>query len=112
YKFQFVTLAGFHSLNLSMFQLARGYAQSGMTAYTRLQQEEFAAQETGYRAVTHQKFVGTGFFDAITQLVSGGQSSTTALEGSTEAAQFHVAGPAAQSRLGEPAKQSAVAAQA
>jgi isocitrate lyase len=112
YKFQFVTLAGFHALNLSMFQLARGYAQSGMTAYTRLQQEEFAAQETGYRAVTHQKFVGTGFFDAITQLVSGGQSSTTALEGSTEAAQFHTAGPAAQSRLEEPAKQSAAGAPA
>jgi isocitrate lyase len=112
YKFQFVTLAGFHALNLSMFHLARGYAQSGMTAYTRLQQEEFAAQETGYRAVTHQKFVGTGFFDAITQLVSSGQSSTTALEGSTEAAQFHTAGPAAQSRLGEPAKQSAAGAPA
>jgi isocitrate lyase len=112
YKFQFVTLAGFHSLNMSMFHLARGYANSGMTAYTKLQQEEFAAQEIGYRAVTHQKFVGTGFFDAITQLVSGGQSSTTALEGSTEAAQFHAAGPAAQSRLGEPAKPSAAGAPA
>jgi isocitrate lyase len=112
YKFQFVTLAGFHALNLSMFHLARGYAQSGMTAYTRLQQEEFAAQEVGYRAVTHQKFVGTGFFDAITQLVSSGQSSTTALEGSTEAAQFHTAGTAAQSRLGVPAKQSAADAPA
>src|SRR5579864_7226340 len=89
YKFQFVTLAGFHALNLSMFQLARGYAQSGMTAYSKLQQEEFAAQEFGYRAVTHQRFVGTGFFDEIAQIVSGGQSSTTALEGSTEAAQFH-----------------------
>jgi isocitrate lyase len=100
YKFQFVTLAGFHSLNLSMFHLAHGYAQSGMTAYTRLQQEEFAAQETGYRAVTHQKFVGTGFFDAITQLVSGGNSSTTALEGSTEAAQFHGADPGAHLRHG------------
>jgi isocitrate lyase len=110
YKFQFVTLAGFHSLNMSMFHLARGYANSGMTAYTKLQQEEFAAQEIGYRAVTHQKFVGTGFFDAITQLVSGGQSSTTALEGSTEAAQFHAAGPGAQSRLGEPAKSSAAGA--
>jgi len=89
YKFQFVTLAGFHSLNMSMFHLARGYASSGMTAYTKLQQEEFAAQETGYRAITHQAFVGTGFFDAIAQLVSGGSSSTTALAGSTEAAQFH-----------------------
>jgi len=89
YKFQFVTLAGFHALNMSMFQLARGYAQSGMTAYSKLQQEEFAAQEFGYRAVTHQRFVGTGFFDEIAQIVSGGKSSTTALEGSTEAEQFH-----------------------
>jgi isocitrate lyase len=96
YKFQFVTLAGFHALNLSMFQLARGYAQSGMTAYTQLQQEEFAAQELGYRAVTHQRFVGTGFFDQVTQIVSGGQSSTTALEGSTEAAQFHAVGSGAR----------------
>ena len=89
YKFQFVTLAGFHSLNMSMFHLARGYAQAGMTAYSKLQQEEFAAQELGYRAVTHQRFVGTGYFDEITQVVSGGASSTTALAGSTEAAQFH-----------------------
>ncbi|HET7259603.1 MAG TPA: isocitrate lyase [Candidatus Acidoferrum sp.] len=89
YKFQFVTLAGFHALNMSMFHLARGYAQSGMTAYSKLQQEEFAAQELGYRAVTHQKFVGTGYFDEIAQVVSGGSSSTTALAGSTEAAQFH-----------------------
>jgi len=89
YKFQFVTLAGFHALNMSMFRLARGYAQSGMTAYSQLQQEEFAAQELGYRAVTHQRFVGTGYFDEIAQLVSGGKSSTTALAGSTEAAQFH-----------------------
>jgi isocitrate lyase len=89
YKFQFVTLAGFHSLNMSMFHLARGYAQAGMTAYSKLQQEEFAAQELGYRAVTHQRFVGTGYFDEITQVVSGGASSTIALAGSTEAAQFH-----------------------
>ena len=89
YKFQFVTLAGFHALNMSMFHLARGYAQSGMTAYSKLQQEEFAAQELGYRAVTHQKFVGTGYFDEIAQVVSGGASSTTALAESTEAAQFH-----------------------
>jgi isocitrate lyase len=97
YKFQFVTLAGFHSLNMSMFHLARGYAQAGMTAYSKLQQEEFAAQELGYRAVTHQRFVGTGYFDEITQVVSGGASSTTALPGSTEAAQFHAAenGPGA-----------------
>ncbi|MEO7145500.1 MAG: isocitrate lyase [Bryobacteraceae bacterium] len=89
YKFQFVTLAGFHALNLSMFQLARGYAQSGMTAYSKLQQEEFAAQELGYKAVMHQSFVGTGYFDEIARVVSRGNSSTTALAGSTEAAQFH-----------------------
>jgi isocitrate lyase len=88
YKFQFVTLAGFHVLNMSMFHLARGYAQSGMTAYSKLQQEEFALQELGYRALTHQKFVGTGYFDEIAQVVSGGSSSTTALAGSTEAKQF------------------------
>jgi len=93
YKFQFVTLAGFHALNMSMFTLARGYAQSGMTAYSRLQQEEFAAQELGYRAVTHQRFVGTGYFDEIAQVVSAGNSSTTALAGSTEAEQFHGALP-------------------
>jgi isocitrate lyase len=91
YKFQFVTLAGFHSLNMSMFHLARGYAQAGMTAYSKLQQEEFAAQELGYRAVTHQRFVGTGYFDEIAQVVSGGASSTTALAGSTESAQFQAA---------------------
>ena len=93
YKFQFVTLAGFHVLNMSMFTLARGYAQSGMTAYSRLQEEEFAAQELGYRAVTHQRFVGTGYFDEIAQVVSAGNSSTTALAGSTEAEQFHRAVP-------------------
>jgi isocitrate lyase len=89
YKFQFVTLAGFHALNMSMFTLARGYAQSGMAAYSKLQQEEFAAQEFGYRAVTHQRFVGTGYFDEIAQVVSAGNSSTTALAGSTEAEQFN-----------------------
>ncbi len=101
YKFQFVTLAGFHSLNISMFHLARGYSQAGMTAYSRLQQEEFAAQELGYRAVTHQRFVGTGYFDEIAQIVSGGNSSTTALAGSTEAAQFH-----AQAEADRPATRS------
>jgi isocitrate lyase len=104
YKFQFVTLAGFHSLNMSMFHLARGYSQAGMTAYSRLQQEEFAAQELGYRAVTHQRFVGTGYFDEIAQVVSAGHSSTTALAGSTEAAQFHaqaaVESPATSRRRG------------
>jgi len=93
YKFQFVTLAGFHALNMSMFTLARGYQQVGMTAYSKLQQEEFAAQELGYRAVTHQRFVGTGYFDEIAQVVSSGNSSTTALAGSTEAEQFHGALP-------------------
>jgi isocitrate lyase len=89
YKFQFVTLAGFHSLNMSMFHLARGYSQAGMTAYSKLQQEEFAAQELGYRGVTHQRFVGTGYFDEVAKVVSSGNSSTTALAGSTEADQFH-----------------------
>ena len=100
YKFQFVTLAGFHALNMSMFHLARGYAQSGMTAYSKLQQEEFAAQDLGYRAVTHQRFVGTGYFDEIAQVVSGGHSSTTALTGSTEADQFHHAGAPDEHRDG------------
>ena len=89
YKFQFVTLAGFHALNLSMFELARGYKQMGMTAYSRLQEKEFAREaEYGYEAVKHQRFVGTGYFDALTQVVAGGSASTTALEGSTERAQF------------------------
>jgi isocitrate lyase len=89
YKFQFVTLAGFHALNLSMFELARGYKDAGMTAYSRLQEKEFAREaEYGYQAVKHQRFVGTGYFDALTQVIAGGLSSTTALEGSTEQAQF------------------------
>ena len=89
YKFQFVTLAGFHALNLSMFELARGYKDTGMTAYSRLQEKEFAREaQYGYQAVKHQRFVGTGYFDALTQVIAGGLSSTTALEGSTEQAQF------------------------
>src|SRR3989454_2836011 len=84
YKFQFVTLAGFPALDLALFHLARGYAPAGMTAYSKLQQEEFAAEELGYRAVTHQRVVGTGFFDEIAQVVSSWNSSTTALVGSTE----------------------------
>jgi isocitrate lyase len=89
YKFQFVTLAGFHALNLSMFELACGYKESGMAAYCQLQEKEFASEElAGYAAVKHQRFVGTGYFDAVQQAVAGGASSTTALEGSTEAAQF------------------------
>jgi len=89
YKFQFVTLAGFHALNLSMFELARGYKQSGMTAYSRLQEKEFSREtEFGYQAVKHQRFVGTGYFDQVQQVISGGLASTTALTGSTEAEQF------------------------
>jgi len=94
YKFQFVTLAGFHSLNLSMFELARGYRDNGMTAYSRLQEKEFSREyEYGYQAVKHQKFVGTGYFDAITEVVSQGMTSTKALEGSTEEEQFQVKVP-------------------
>ena len=88
YKFQFVTLAGFHSLNLAMFELATGYREKGMSAYTELQDEEFAAKSAGYRAVEHQKFVGTAYFDEITQLIAGGEASTLAMEGSTEKEQF------------------------
>jgi isocitrate lyase len=89
YKFQFVTLAGFHALNLSMFELARGYQDSGMTAYSRLQEKEFGSEaEYGYQAVKHQRFVGTGYFDALTQVIAGGLASTTALNGSTEQEQF------------------------
>jgi isocitrate/methylisocitrate lyase len=89
YKFQFITLAGFHALNLSMFELARGYKLKGMTAYSRLQEKEFAREtEYGYEAVKHQRFVGTGYFDAVTQVIAGGTSSVTALAGSTEAEQF------------------------
>jgi isocitrate lyase len=89
YKFQFVTLAGFHALNLSMFELARGYKDSGMTAYSRLQEKEFSSEaEYGYQAVKHQRFVGTGYFDALTQVIAGGLASTTALNGSTEQEQF------------------------
>lgn len=88
YAFQFVTLAGFHALNHSMFQLARGYRDRGMAAYAELQSEEFAAEPSGYTATRHQREVGTGYFDAVSQAVSGGTSSTTAMEGSTEAAQF------------------------
>ena len=86
YKFQFVTLAGFHSLNAAMFDLARGYAQEGMGAYVRLQDEEFALEEHGYSATRHQREAGAGYFDAVMQTL--GESSTLALEGSTEAAQF------------------------
>jgi isocitrate lyase len=89
YKFQFVTLAGFHALNLSMFELARGYKLAGMTAYSRLQEKEFSREtQYGYEAVKHQRFVGTGYFDQVQQVISGGLASTMALAESTEAEQF------------------------
>jgi len=88
YTFQFVTLAGFHSLNLSMFQLASAYARRGMSAYVELQDEEFAAKDDGYAAVEHQTFVGTAYFDEVSQAISGGSASTLAMDGSTEREQF------------------------
>ena len=89
YKFQFITLAGFHSLNLSMFELAQAYRLTGMTAYARLQEKEFSRErEYGYEAVKHQSFVGTGYFDMVAQVIAGGTSTTTALTGSTEQEQF------------------------
>ncbi len=88
YKFQFITLAGFHALNLTMFELAKDYREKGMSAYADLQEREFALESDGYRATKHQSFVGTGYFDAVTQVIAGGASSTTALSGSTEAEQF------------------------
>jgi isocitrate lyase len=88
YKFQFITLAGFHALNYSMFELAHGYAREHMSAFVELQQKEFAAAEKGFTAVKHQREVGTGYFDEVTQAVTGGKASTTALHGSTEDEQF------------------------
>jgi len=88
YKFQFITLAGFHALNYISFQLARGYAETGMTAYADLQEAEFHAREQGFRAVEHQAFVGTAYFDAVQEAITGGQASTLAMHGSTEAEQF------------------------
>jgi isocitrate lyase len=88
YKFQFVTLAGFHALNYSMFELARGYKDRGMAAYSELQQAEFASQPYGYTATKHQREVGTGYFDDVAQVIAGGAASTTALTGSTEVEQF------------------------
>jgi isocitrate lyase len=89
YAFQFITLAGFHALNESMFELARGYRARGMSAYVELQQREFELEEVGYTATRHQREVGAGWFDLVAQAVSGGESSTLALKGSTEEAQFH-----------------------
>jgi len=91
YRFQFITLAGFHSLNHSMFQLAKGYKERQMAAYSELQQEEFAAEKDGYTATRHQREVGAGYFDQLTQVIQGGQSSVTAMTGSTEEEQFKVA---------------------
>ena len=88
YKFQFITLAGFHSLNYSMFELAHGYMQHGMAAFVEMQQKEFAAVPQGFTAVKHQREVGTGYFDQVTQVIQSGESSVTALTGSTEEAQF------------------------
>jgi isocitrate lyase len=88
YKFQFVTLAGFHSLNLGMFELARRYTKTGMTAYADFQENEFACEKDGYRGTTHQRFVGTGYFDEVAQKIAAGALSTTALTGSTEEEQF------------------------
>ena len=88
YRFQFVTLAGFHALNESMFELARGYAAGGMSAYVELQEREFALEEHGYTATRHQREVGAGYFDGVLDAVTGGESSTLALKGSTEEAQF------------------------
>ena len=93
YKFQFVTLAGFHALNHSMFSLALDYKQRGMEAYSELQQREFASEPLGYSATKHQREVGTGYFDLVTQISSGGIASTTALAGSTENAQFYASAP-------------------
>jgi isocitrate lyase len=88
YRFQFITLAGFHAINASMYQLAKDYVESGMTAYTALQQREFTMAASGYTATRHQREVGAGYFDEVAQVVAGGQSSTLALHGSTEEAQF------------------------
>jgi isocitrate/methylisocitrate lyase len=89
YKFQFVTLAGFHALNYSMFSLARGYKERGMAAYSELQEAEFGIEAAGYTATKHQREVGTGYFDDVAQVIASGESSTTALHGSTEREQFH-----------------------
>ena len=88
YKFQFVTLAGFHAVNLSMYQLARSYSETGMSAYSELQEQEFRAEEEGYAAVKHQSFVGAGYYDDVSQVLSGGLSTTLAMDGSTESEQF------------------------
>ena len=89
YRFQFITLAGFHALNATMFDLAQGYAQRGMEAYVELQESEFAMESSGYTATRHQREVGAGYFDQVSQAITSGISSTLALEGSTEEDQFY-----------------------
>jgi len=92
YKFQFVTLAGFHSLNSGMYELASAYSQDGMAAYSRMQEKEFEMERDGnFTAIKHQSFVGAGYFDAVQTTVTGGTASTTAMDGSTEEAQFDTA---------------------
>ena len=91
YKFQFITLAGFHALNASMFELAHAYRREGMEGYSQLQEKEFALQASGFKAVKHQTFVGTAYFDAVQETVTAGLASTTALKGSTEEDQFNKA---------------------
>ena len=88
YKFQFITLAGFHIQNLAVFELAEQYKSKGMTAYSKIQQQEFAREKDGYTSVKHQREVGTSYFDAVSNTISSGKSSTTAMEGSTESEQF------------------------
>ena len=88
YRFQFITLAGWHALNLSMFELASAYRENGMLGYSQLQQREFSQEGAGYRATKHQAFVGTGYFDAVQTTISAGEHSTGAMAGSTEAEQF------------------------
>ncbi len=111
YRFQFITLAGFHALNFAVFDLAVGYKRSGMTAYSELQEREFASEKDfGYRAVKHQQFVGTGYFDDVTQVIASGGASTTALAGSTEEEQFHPA-PTVESESGPPLREPGIAAE-
>ena len=88
YKFQFITLAGFHTQNIAIFELAEKYKKEGMTAYSRIQQQEFSREKDGYTSVKHQREVGTSYFDAVSNTISGGKSSTTAMKGSTESEQF------------------------
>jgi isocitrate lyase len=88
YKFQFITLAGFHALNTSMFELSKSYKERGMAGYSELQEREFALQNDGFKAVKHQGFVGTSYFDMVQNIVTAGKASTMAMKGSTETAQF------------------------